>query len=267
MRDYLRTVLMLGLVIAGSGLAAGQVDGGSAPLGSARTSPGESDFPDRPELLRRVAMYEAALRQAEIVHSPVEMVVNLNRHLGATYGDLAMYPRAEQAMQRAVELLRSGPEGELASSISALAFLHVVTREFRLAEREGLEALRIRERWGEPTAIANSWSQMAALYLERHEYKKTVEFGQKAVDVFDGASGFEPVDPIGVRFTMASAFCEIRECAKAIPLLKQSITLAERAYGKDSLPVGLGYYRLGYVYWRTGDMAGAAEWMERGRRG
>jgi tetratricopeptide (TPR) repeat protein len=265
MRDYLRAVLMLGLVIgAGSGMAAGQVDGGSAPRGSARTSPGESDFPDRPELLRRVAMYEAALRQAEMIHSPVEKVVNLNRHLGATYADLSMYPRAEQAMQRAVDLLRSGPEGELASAISALAFLHVVTGELRVAEREGLEALRIRERVGEPREIAISWTQMAALYLKRHEYKKAVEFGQKAVDVFDGAPDAKLVDPIGVRFTMARALCEIRECAKAIPLLKQSISLAEGTYGKDGLPVGMGYYLLGYAYWHTGDMAGAAEWMQRG---
>jgi tetratricopeptide (TPR) repeat protein len=194
----------------------------------------------------------------------VETVVNLNRHLGATYADLAMYPRAEQAMQRAIELLRSGPEGELAAAISALAFLHVVTGEFRIAEKEGLEALRIRERVGEPVAIGNSWTQMAAFYLKRHEYKKAVEFGKKAVNVFDGAPGVDPVDPIGVRFTMARALCESRECTKAIPLLKQSIILAEGTYGKDGLPVGLGYFNLGYAYWHTGDMAGAAEWMERG---
>jgi tetratricopeptide (TPR) repeat protein len=264
MRDYLRAVLMLGLVIgAESDLAAGQVDGGSAPLGSARTSHGEP-FADRPELLRRVASYEAALRQAEVVHSPVETVVNLYLHLGATYSDLAMYPRSEQAMQRAIELLRSGPQDELAAAISDLAFLHIVTGELRVSEKEGLEALRIRERVGEPTPIANSWTQMAALYLERHEYKKAVEFGQKAVDVFDRASDAESVDPIAVRFTMARALCNSRECAKAIPLLKQSITLAEETYGKDGLLVGLGSYLLGYAYWQTGDMAGAAEWMERG---
>jgi tetratricopeptide (TPR) repeat protein len=211
-------------------------------------------------------VYEAALRQAEIDHSPVGFVVNLNRRLGATYADLAMYPRAEQAMRRAVELLRSGPDDELASSISALAFLHVVTGELRAAEEEGLEALRIRERAGEPAAIANSWTQMAAFYLKRHEFKKAVEFGQKAVDVLDGAPDSESVDPIGVRFTMARALCEIRECAKAIPLLKQSITLAEGIYGKDGLPVGMGYYLLGYAYWHTGDMTGAAEWMERGTK-
>jgi tetratricopeptide (TPR) repeat protein len=260
MRNYLRAVLMLGLVIgAGSGLGIGQ-----APQASAGVSPGESAFADRPELLRRIALYETALQQAKEVHSPVETLVKLNLHLSAAYSDLAMYPRAEQAVQRAIELLRSGSESELAAAISYLALLHVVMGEMRGAEKEGLEALRIRERVGEPVAIALSWSQLAALYLRRHEYKKAVEFGQKAFEVLGDDPGIDPSESIGVRFTVARALCESGDSAKAIPMIQQSIETAKAAYGKDSLPEGIGGYLLGYAYWRSGDMAGAAEWMERG---
>ena len=260
MRNYLRSVLMLGLVIgAGGGLAIGQ-----APQASAGASPGESAFADRPELLRRIALCETALQQAKEAHSPVETLVKLNLHLGAAYSDLAMYPRAEQAVQRAIELLRSGSESELAAAITNLALLHVVMGEMQSAEKEGLQALRIRERVGEPVAIALSWSQLAALYLRRHEYKKAVEFGQKAFGVLGGDRGIDPSESIGVRFTVARALCESGNSAKAIPMIQQSIETAKAAYGKDSLPEGIGGYLLGYAYWRTGDTAGAAEWMERG---
>jgi tetratricopeptide (TPR) repeat protein len=138
--------------------------------------------------------------------------------------------------------------------------------EMRGAEKEGLEALRIRERVGEPVAIAVSWSQMAALYLRRHEYKKAVEFGQKAFGVLDDDPDIDPSERIGVRFTVARALCESGDGAKAIPMIQQSIETAKVAYGKDSLPEGIGGYLLGYAYWRTGDVAGAAEWMERGTK-
>ena len=260
MRNYLRAVLMLGLVIgAGSGLGIGQ-----APQASAGASPDDSVFAGRPELLRRIALYETALQQAKEVHSPVETLVKFDLLLGAMYSDLAMYPRAEQAMQRAIALLRSGSESELAAAISNLALLHVVMGEMRGAEKEGLEALRIRERVGEPVAIALSWSNLAALYLRRNEYKKAVEFGQKALGALGDDPGIDPSESIGVRFTVARALCESGDSAKAIPMIQQSIEMAKVAYGEDSLPVGIGGYLLGYAYWHTGDMAGATEWMERG---
>jgi tetratricopeptide (TPR) repeat protein len=265
MRNYLRAIVMFGLVIgAGSGLAIGQVDLRNTPQASTGASLDDSVFADRAELLRRIALYETALQQAKEVHSPIETLVKLNLHLGAMYGDLAMYPRAEQAMQRAIALLRGGPESELAEAISNLALLHVVMGEMHGAEKEGLEALRIRERVAEPVAIALSWSQMAALYLRRHEYKKAVEFGQKAFGVLGGDTGIDPSEWIGVRFTVARALCESGDSAKAIPMIQQSIETAKVAYGKDSLPEGIGGYLLGYAYWHTGDMTGAAEWMERG---
>jgi tetratricopeptide (TPR) repeat protein len=264
MRDYLRAVLMLGLVIgAGSGMAVGQ-GAGSAQQVSAATAAEEADFPDRPELLRRVASYEAAARRGEAAHSPDESLAKVYLRLGAMYADLAMYPKSEEAVRRGIALRRSGPESELAVAIQDLALVHVAMGALGDAEKEELEALRIRERVGNPMAIADSWSQLAGVYLRRREYKKAVEFGQKAMDVLDGGSGVDPADRIAVRFTVARALCEGRECAKAIPLLKQSIELAEGAYGKNGLPVGVGYYLLGNAYWHTGDMAGAAEWMERG---
>jgi hypothetical protein len=109
MRDYLRALLMLGLVIgAGSCMAVGQ-DAGSAQQVSAATAAAEADFPDRSELLRRIALYEAAARQGEATHFPGESLAKIYLHLGAMYVDLAMYPKSEEAVRRGIALRRSGP--------------------------------------------------------------------------------------------------------------------------------------------------------------
>ncbi len=265
MRDYLRAVLMLGLLTgAGGGMAVGQGGGGDAAQVNGATAAEEADFPNRSELLRRIALYEAAARRGEALHFSNAGLAKVYLSLGAVYADLAMYPKAEEAVRRGIALRRSGPESELAVATKDLSMLHIAMGALGDAEKEGLEALRIRERMGDPVAIADSWSELASVYLRRREYNKAVEIGQKAMDVLDGGPGVETVDRIALRFTVARALCESRECPKAIPLLKQSIELSEGAYGKDGLPVGLGYYLLGYAYWHTGDMAGAAEWMERG---
>jgi tetratricopeptide (TPR) repeat protein len=265
MRDYLRAVLMLGLMMgAGRGMAVGQGNGGGAAQVDAATAAEEAEFPDRPELLRRIALYESAARRGEALHFSDAGLAKVYLGLASMYADLAMYPKAEEAARRGIALRRSGPESELAVAIKDLSMLHIAMGDLGDAEKEGLEALRIRERMGDPMVIADSWSELASVYLRRREFKKAEEFGLKAMNVLDGGPGVDPVGRIAVRFAVARALCESRECAKAIPLLKQSIELGEGAYGKDGLPVGLGYYLLGYAYWHTGEMAEAAEWMERG---
>jgi hypothetical protein len=152
----------------------------------------------------------------------------------------------------------------LAEAIQDLALVHVAMGALGNAEKEGLEALRIRERVGDPMAIVDSRSHLAGVYLRRHEYTKAVEFGQKAMDVLDGGSGVDPVDRIALRFTVARALCGAGSVRRRYRYSSSRSNWLKGTYGKDALPGGLGYYLLGYAYWHTGDMAGAAEWMERG---
>ena len=113
-------------------------------------------------------------------------------------------------------------------------------------------------------AIAESWKDLAQIYLQQRQYKKAEEFAQKAMDVFGHDSRIDPVDRIGVEFTIARALCANRECGRAIPILNDTIELAKATFGDDAVPVGYGYYLLGYSYWKAGDPAAAAEWMHRG---
>jgi tetratricopeptide (TPR) repeat protein len=265
MKRYLVAGLMVGLLtVFAVGQQAEQADGRNAQQASAGAPQSETDFPGKPELLRGIALYEAAVQQAEAAHSTDRILATTYLHLGWMYECLGMYPRGEEVMRRAISILRSGPESELAGAISDLASLHVAMNELRAGEKEELEALRIREKVGDRRAIAYSWNHLAVLYLERRQYKKAVEFGQRAMDVIGDDPSADVLDRIGVRFTLAKSLCRTRECGRAIPLLQQGIELAKSNFGTDGLPVGCGYFLLGYAYWQSGDMDGAAEWMERG---
>jgi tetratricopeptide (TPR) repeat protein len=265
MRRYLVAVMLVGSLVGFAvGQQVGQGEGGSAQPKSAEASRIKVEFPDRPELLRRIALYEAAARKAEAAHPTDGSLVKIYLELGLMYETLAMYPRSEEATRRAIWLLRDGAPSDLADATSDLARLHIATGEFRQAEREESESLRLRERVGEPVAIARSWNQLATVYLKRHQNKKAVEFAQKAMGVLGEGPKVDPVDRIGVRFTLARALCDSRECGRAIPLLQEAIALSKDTFGTDGLPVGFCNFLLGYAYWKSGDMDAASLWMERG---
>jgi tetratricopeptide (TPR) repeat protein len=183
------------------------------------------------------------------------------------YADLAMYPRAEEAIRRGITLLRQDTEskqGELAAAIEDMAMLHGTMGDLTKGEKEGQEALKIRLKLGERGAIGASYRQLATLYLKRREFKRSVEFGQRALDAIGDDPRVNTEDWIAVRFTIGRALCEIGRCGRAIPLLQQAVEQAKVAYGEQSLPVGMGCYQLGYTYWRDGEIVDAARWLERG---
>jgi tetratricopeptide (TPR) repeat protein len=252
------------VAVAAVAKTAERVDNGSEKSGT------EGGIPtgwERPGLLKQIAVYEEAARKGEAEHSPNGSLAKVYVGLASMYADLAMYPRAEQAMRRGISLLRQDPEskqGELAMAIEDLATLHVTMGDLAKGEKEGQEALQIRLKEGEREAIGASYRQLAALYLKRHAFKKSVEFGERAIDAIGEAPRGTPDDWVAVRYTLARALCENGSSGRAIPLLQEAIEQAKVAYGESSLPVGMGYYQLGYTYWRDGAIVDAARWLERG---
>jgi tetratricopeptide (TPR) repeat protein len=252
------------LAVSAGAKTIGQVDNGSEKrTGEANTPTGW----ERPELLKQISIHEEAVRQGEATHEPDGSLAKVYVELASMYADLAMYPRAEEAMLRGIALLRRDAEpkqGELASAIDDLAMLHVSMGDLNKGEKEGQQALQIRLKEGDRVAIGASYRQLSALYLKRREFKKSVEFGQKAMSAIGEDPRLNPDDWVAVRFTVARALCESDSCGRAIPLLQQGIEQAKLSYGENSLPVGMGEYQLGLTYWHDGATVDAARWLERG---
>ena len=253
------------LAVSAGAKTVGQVDNGNEKGGAEASTPTGWE---RPELLKQIAIYEEAARKGEAAHASDGYLAKVYVGLASMYADLAMYPRAEEAMMRGIALLRRDTEakqGELASAIDDQAMLHVTMGDLDKGEKEGQEALKIRLKEGDRAAIGASYRQLAALYLKRREFKKAVEFGQRAMDAIGEDPRVSADDWVAVRYTVARALCESGSYGRAIPLLQQGIEQAKVAYWeRPACRWGWGITSWVSLTGMTEQTVEAARWLERG---
>lgn len=262
MRHALVAVLTIGLI----GIPAnGQQEGVSVSAPSAAAPRSDVDSVDRAELLTVIAQYEGLARRAEAQHYTDPSLVKVYVQLGGMYYDVAMFPKAEDAIRRAIVMLRqNGPPDQLAAEIDHLAELHIATGRTGEAEKDHLEALKVRESIGDPVGLALTWTDLASLYVKERQYKKAIDFGQRAYAIVGNNSQVTPTDRVAIRQILGTALSETHDPMRAIPMLKDAVAIAESSFGADSLSAGIASYVLGNAYWRSGDLVDAGTWMERG---
>jgi tetratricopeptide (TPR) repeat protein len=218
------------------------------------------------KLMRQIALEETAIRQAESAHATNVELGEAYVRLGLLYSDAALWGRAEAGLEHAVSLLRhaSEPDADLATAIGQLASVHLLMGKVRETEREDQEALRLRQELGDQLQIARSRSDLAILYLNKQKYEKARDLAREAEAEFVTNGRARAMDRITARFTLSEALCYLKDCPSAIPLLKAALDEAKATMRPDDFPLGLSTFLLGYAYWKSGDMRGAAEYLERG---
>ena len=218
------------------------------------------------EVLRKITLEEAAARQAESAHATNVALGIIYVQLGLSYQDVALWEKSEATLEHAVSLLRQTeqPSGHLAAALSQLATLHIAMGKLGKSEKEELEALKLREAVGNRLQIARSWSDLAALYLNKRKFVKARDFAQQAVAEFVTNGQADVLDRMAARIALAQALCYLKDCPSAIPLLKAALDEAKTTMKPDSFAIGESYFLLGYAYWKAGDISKADELMERG---
>jgi tetratricopeptide (TPR) repeat protein len=252
--------LLLSIYVSGQQvLPSGDVIG--PPANTAAIAGGEY----KQDLLHRVALEEAAVRQAEDAHASSVTLSRTYVQLGLLYQDVARWERSERALDHAVSLLRSlGPTDDLAAALGHLGSLHVEMGKLRDSENEELEALKIRLELGDRLQIARSQSDLATLYLVKQKYVKARDLARLALAEFDTNEQAGALDKISIRFALSEALCSLKDCPSAIPVLKVAMDEAKATLRPDDFPVGLSEFLLGYAYWKSGKMVEASEYLERG---
>jgi tetratricopeptide (TPR) repeat protein len=247
--------ILLAISLAGASLTAQQ----------ATATPNDGAlFLDKAELLRRIDLYESAASRAEASHASDADKIRIYTSLGTAYLRAAMYLKSEDTMRRAISLLRDGSRLDLAEEIGQLAILHVAMGNVKQAEKDQLEALRIREAVGDPIGTALTWNDLADLYVRQRQFVKGLDYAQRAMAVLADDPQVHATDRVAVRETLAFALCGAHQCAQAIPLLRDALELAKTDIGAGSLAVGVASYMMGYTFWKNGQLDEAVDWMQRG---
>ena len=218
---------------------------------------------DRQEVFRRIGIYEDAARRAGSLHLDHQSMIKLYRNLGVLYEMADMIPNSEAATQRAIELMKDGPQDELAEEFNNLSVIHGLMGDLRRSEKDQMRALAIREKIGDPVGIALTWTDMAGVYCQERQFKKALEYARKSYDVLAKRTDMKPTNHAAVLQVMAFALCGARQCSEAVPIMKQAVDESKSAFGPDSLSAAAQGFALGYLYWQSGDTADAAEWMRR----
>jgi tetratricopeptide (TPR) repeat protein len=225
-----------------------------------------TEIPTRVEVMRRIAVYEAALRGPESARADDATVAKAYSRLASLYEDVAMYERSETALEHAISLLRRDAElsGQLAENIDNLGLLHGEMGKLRQAEREELEALSLREKLGNSLGIARSWNALSGIYFKERKFAISREFAQRALDEFSVDKQADVADRISARLNLAVAMCYMKECPSAVPVLKDTVAIAKVAFKPNDFPVGEGEFLLGFAYWKSGEISLASDFMEQG---
>lgn len=225
-----------------------------------------TELPTRAELLRQIAVYEAAAREARSAHASDVTVAKVYAQLASCYGDAGWYEQSEAALERAISLLRGHAESNrlLADDLDYLGSLHGAMGKLRQAERDELESLQLWERVGDSLGIARSWNTLSGIYFKEHKYAISRDYAQKAVAEFSADKEADFSDRVSARLKLAQALCHTKECPSAVPLLKETVAMAKLAFRPNDFPIGEAEFLLGFAYWKTGNVAGASEFMEQG---
>jgi tetratricopeptide (TPR) repeat protein len=220
--------------------------------------------PDKSEVLRLIALNEAAARDGETNHADRKRLIMIYSNLGILYEDAGMFLKAVYAIRQTITLLENGPQDQLANEIQQLAVLYVVMNKRREAEKEEMLELQIRETLADPLGIALNQIVLAALYDTEGKFAKAADYAQKAYDVMADRADVGALDRIGVRHSLGFALTAMRNCDRGINVLKDALELAKNSPGVGITSIGYSEYVLGIGYWHCSDRDHASAWLDRG---
>jgi tetratricopeptide (TPR) repeat protein len=218
---------------------------------------------DKPAVLRLIALNEAEARD-EATRADRKRLVMIYSNLGILYADAGMFLKAEDAVRRAIALLKNGPQDQLADQTEQLAVVHLAMSKMPQAEKEEKRALQIREAVGDPVGTALSESALAGLYGAERKSTKSLDYAERAYAVLAEHAGVSVADRVGVRHTLGFALTSTHHCDRGIGILEDALALTKINPGAGTMSPGYSEYLLGFGYWQCGDQNHAAEWLERG---
>lgn len=218
------------------------------------------------ELNDRVDQDLRLIKVAEHDHLPNSKLGYLWARLASDYAEQANFARAEDAYFHSLRLLKDTPEAQTnyATLLDNLGVFYLAYNRREEAENYLKEALALRKKQNDLTALGVSQLHLAELALADHKFKQAEQIAAEAHTNLTAAGDSGKKGLIGALVALTYARCSRDKCAEGLHNAEQAMDLTRLVYPSDSLPIGHMLMAIGFAKWKTGDTEEAEKMMVRG---
>ena len=215
----------------------------------AQTSDAQTAWPQA-----RIAQDLELIRTADQNHLSEAQRAVLWKNLALHYHAASEFPKAEDAYNRALHLLKTAPSAqvEYASTLDDLASLYLTYDRLEDAESAMKQALKVRQKLGSPTELAVSKVHLADIALVRHQFKKAEGLAQRALEGMESSPNPPQTGMLSALITLTYARCSRGHCDEGLMNAKQAVDFARQNSESESVADGFALETLGFAEWKSG---------------
>ncbi|HEY0061814.1 MAG TPA: tetratricopeptide repeat-containing diguanylate cyclase [Telluria sp.] len=204
---------------------------------------------------------QGAVKLARAYGKPIEIVMALNA-LASLYGQMKEHDKGFEALAEAyVHAEKTNSPGRMSSLKDTEYGLAMATNQPQRALRALLDGLEFEKQIGADAMIAGSLVNLSDSYLKQHDYPRTVEYANQAMEAARRLKDESSVAT--ARLNMGQALLGMGKLAEGKRSFELGLAWYEKANDKPEMQEVLMEY--GSALERAGDMAGAVKAYHRER--
>jgi tetratricopeptide (TPR) repeat protein len=186
--------------------------------------------------------------------------------VASEYQYAAEFLKAEDAYNKALHLLKSAPaaKAEYAATLEGLATLYLIYSRVDEAESVRKQALAVREKLGDSSAIGLSQIHLANVAIARRQFKKAERLSLLGMQEMESSSNPPRAGILSGLITVTYAHCLRGHCAEGLTSAQQALAVANSRFEPGSAAAGFALETLGFAEWKTGDVQEGEKAMLRG---
>lgn len=185
--------------------------------------------------------------------------------LGSDYESERDIPRAEEAYGHALKLLRGSAtaQNSYASVLDGLGSLYLLKGQITESENCRRKALAILEGMGDRARSLALHNDLAVILLHEGKYKDSENEASKAIDGMLEQAKPYAADLVSAFITRGFAKCRERRCNDGVSDAERAVDIVQAFLPSNSLAAASSRNALGFLEWKSGDVAASENDMRR----
>ena len=207
-----------------------------------------------PSSQARIAQDLEVIRIGEQQHLPPAKQAALWEQLALQYESATEFLKAEDAYLRALRLLKTAPSAraEYAFTLDNLSSFYMIYRRLDDAESARKQAIKVRQKLGNPAETGQSEVHLAAIALMRLQYKKAERLTLQGLQMMESSLNPPRAGVLSAFITLTFAQCSRGHCGEGLMNAKQAVAFANKNFESESLANGFALESLGFAEWKSG---------------